>query len=148
MLSVADIVKAVIEKEKGSVKIYEAAMDKVQDPGSRAMLEEILGDARIHLKMFEELRTTGVGEFCPLKVEDLKISEFIKFRNITEFSTVQDVLIFSIKRAQLAAVTYNTIARDVSDPKAKRLFEFLSLEKLKHKHRIEALYDDLIYTED
>lgn len=148
MLSAADIVKVIIEREKGSVKIYEAAMDKVQDPGSRAMLEEIVGDERKYLKMLEELRTTGVGEFCPLKVEDLKISEFIKFGKITEFSTIQDVLIFSMKREQLAAVTYNTIARDVSDPKAKMLFEFLSLEKLRHKHHIEVLYDDLIYTED
>ncbi len=148
MLSMADIVKAVIEREKGSLKVYKAAMDKVQDPASRAMLEEIVGDERKYLKMLEELSTTGVGEFCPLKVEDLKIAEFIKFGKITKFSTIQDILIFSIKREKLAAVTYNTIACDVSDPNAKRLFEFLGLEKMKHKNHIEVLYDDLIYTED
>ncbi len=148
MLSTASIIKAVIEREKESIKVYQAAKDKVQDPASRAMLEEIVSDGWMHLKRLEELGLSGVGETCRLQVEDLKISGLIKSRNLTESSTFQDVLIFSMKREQLAAHTYSTIARDAPDPTVRRLFELLSLEKLNHKHRIEALYDDLVYGED
>lgn len=120
----------------------------MQDPASRAMLEEIVNDGRMHLERLEELGMSGVGELCLLRVEDLKISEFVRSKDITEFSSFQDILVFAMKREQLAAHTYSTIARDAPDPEVRRLFELLSLEKLNHKHRLEALYDDLVYRED
>ena len=148
MLSVADILEAVIEKEKGSARVYETAIDKVRDPASRTMLEQIVGDERAYLKMLEELKTTGLVNFCPLKVEDPKIPEPVEFRDITESSMVGDVLTFSAQRERLAAYAYSAVACDVSDTVVRRLFEFLSQEKLKHRHHIEDLYNELVYTED
>lgn len=148
MLSTPDIIKAVIEREEVSIRVYKTAMDKVQDPVSRLILKQIVGNGQAYLKMLEKLKTNGVGDFCPLRVKDSRISESVEFRGITEFSTAKDVLLFAMEREQLAARTYDAIACDASDPAARRLFEFLSLEKLKHKRRIETLCDDLVHMEE
>lgn len=147
MLSVADILEAVIEKEKWSERVYEAAINKVRDPASRTMLERIVDDERAYLKMLEELKTAGAADFCPLKVEDPKVTEAVEFRDITESSMVQDILTFSAQRERLAAYAYSAIACDVPDPAVRRLFEFLSQEKLKRKHRIEDLYNEFVCAE-
>src|SRR3990167_8769123 len=104
MLSVADILEAVIEKEKGSARVYETAIDKVRDPASRTMLEQIVGDERAYLKM----------------LEDPKIPEPVEFRDITESAMVGDVLTFSAQRERLAAYAYSAVACDVSDPVVRR----------------------------
>lgn len=147
MLSVADSLEAVIEKEKGSAKVYETAANKVKDPVSRAILNQIVGDGQAYLKMLEGLKTSGIGDFCPLRAEDSNISGPAGFRDITESSTARDVLLFAMKREHLAARAYDAIACDASDPEVRRLFELLSLEKLRHKRRIESMYDKLDYKE-
>lgn len=143
-----EIIRGAIEKEEESLKAYLEAILRAEDPASRAMLQEMAEEERKQIIRLKELDTGGVPEVCLLERENLRISEFLNSKDLTGFSTFQDVLIFSMKREEAAVHAYAIMAHLMSDPGARRVFELLVHEEMCHKHKIESLYDDLIYKEN
>ena len=65
-----------------------------------------------------------------------------------EWGGLQDSLIVAMKREQHAVEFYSRMMSVLLDEEAKLLCERLVHEELKHKQRLEILYDDLFYRED
>jgi rubrerythrin len=61
---------------------------------------------------------------------------------------LQNTLVFAMKREQESVEFYSQLMGAFRHEDAKRLCERLVHEELKHKQRLELLYDDLFYGED
>jgi len=74
------------------------------------------------------------------------VSDYLTGGDTLEGAGLQDTLIFAMKREQSAIDFYTRLTGTITDKNAKKLCENLVHEELKHKLRLETLYDDLFYT--
>ncbi len=147
-LTINEILKWAIAQEDHSYKVYNGIIDKIEDPGAKAMLSQLAEEELGHKESLERLDPSKLKDVHPQKIQDLKIAEYLKDRALTEVSTLQDVLVFAMKREKEAHEFYTKLATAVSDSEVKDLLELLAKEELRHKRDVEALYDDVIYQED
>jgi rubrerythrin len=76
------------------------------------------------------------------------ISEYFTGGETLEGAHLQDTLIFTMKREQQSVDCYSRMIGVIIDRDAKRVGQKLVVEELKHKLRLEILYDDLFYGDD
>ena len=81
------------------------------------------------------------------EVPNLRISEYLIGPDTLEGASLQDTLVFAMKREQQSVEFYAKMMSVIRDESAKRLCQRLVYEELKHKFRLEVLYDDLFYEE-
>ncbi len=146
----AELLDSAIYKEIAAQAVYEAAQNKTEDPGAKALLKELAKEEVGHsqrLKKLKEQRTQK-QDWHREEVPNLMISEYLTGADTLEGAGLQDALISAMKREQQAVEFYSRMMGMVRDETAKRLCESLVHEELKHKLRLELLYDDLFYGED
>ena len=76
------------------------------------------------------------------------ISEHLTTSDKLEGTSLQGTLVTAMKREQQAVEFYSRMMSVLRDEEAKHLCESLVHEELKHKYRLEVLYDNLFYRED
>ena len=146
----AELLDSAIYKEIASQAVYEAAQSKTQDPGVKALLQELAKEEFGHTQRLKKLKEKGFQprDWHQEQVPNLKISEHLTGADTIEGAGLQDTLIFAMKREQQAVEFYSKMMGLMRDEAAKRLCESLVHEELKHKLRLEMLYDDLFYGEN
>jgi rubrerythrin len=147
-LTVEEVLRWAIEREDNAYKVYSGILSKIEDPGARAMISQLAEEELGHKARLENLDPSKLRDVHPQKIQDLKIAEYLKNRELTEFSSLQDVLIFAMKREKESHEFYTMLAAAVGDAEVKKLLELLAQEELRHKRDVEAFYDDVIYQED
>jgi rubrerythrin len=146
----AELLETAMYREIASQAVYEAGQEQTTDPGARALMKELAADEKQHTEILRELKDRGwkPGEWHRDKIQDLKISEHLTAPDKLEGATLQDTLAFAIKREQEAMEFYSKMMGSFRSEEAKQLCERLVHEELKHKRKLETLYDDLFYEED
>lgn len=147
-ITVKDVIEWAIEREENAYKLYSGILDKINDPGAKAMISQLAKEELSHKESLEKLSVKKLKNLKAQKIQDLKIAEYLKDRAITEASTLQDVLIFAMKREKEAYDFYTRFAEEIGNPDVKDILEALAQQELRHKRDIEAFYDDVIYQED
>ena len=145
-----ELLDAAMYKEIASQAFYIAGQNKTQDPGAKALMKELAEEELKHLQWLKNLKERGLGKrgWHQEKVPNLMISEYLTGGDILEDASLQDTLVFSMKREQQAIEFYSKMMGVMRDETAKHLCERLVHEELKHKLRLETFYDDLFYSED
>ena len=137
-------------REIASQSVYEAGQEHTNDPGARELMKELAADEKQHAQILRDLKDRGwkPGEWHREKLQDLKLSEYLTAPERLEGATLQDTLAFAIKREQEAMEFYSRMMGSFRSEDTKQLCERLVHEELKHKRKLETLYDDLFYAED
>ncbi|MFC1903969.1 ferritin family protein [Chloroflexota bacterium] len=145
-----ELLDSAIYKEVASQAVYEAAQSKTQDPDARALIKELAKEEHGHAERLKKFKEKGFKkeDWHKKEVTNLKISEYLTAPDSIEGAGLQDLLIFAMKREQQAIEFYSKMTRILRDKDAKDLCESLIHEELKHKLRLELLYDDSFYGED
>ena len=148
---VEDILQKAIRTEEDSYKIYQKALRVVQSESIKELLEELAADEREHRKKLKEMldpekRTEIIEKSQQEKVIDLKLGDYLTPREVHPNATLQDILTVAIHREKDTHKFYKAMA-GITEGEIKTLFEFLANEEIKHKQKIEAIYDDVIYQE-
>ena len=146
----AELIDSDIYKEISSRALYEAAQSTTSDPGARALLKELAEQEARHSELLKNFKEKGlaVKRWHPEKMADLKMSEYLTGSDSLEGAAIQDVLIFAIKREQQSLDFYSRMTEVLRDRPAKELGLRLVQEELKHKIRLELLYDEMFYREN
>ena len=146
----AELLDSAIYKEIASQAVYEAAQSKTEDPGVKALLKELAKEELGHAERLKKLKEQGLSnrDWHQQEIPNLKISEYLTGGEKLEDAGLQDTLIFAMKREQQAVEFYSKMMGLMRDEAAKQLCESLVHEELKHKLRLEMLYDDLFYGEN
>ncbi len=146
----ADLLDMAVYKEIASQALYIAAQDKTQDPAARALLKELAGEELKHSRLVGALKDRGLAkrDWHAKQVPNLKISEYLTGPDTLEGAGLQDTFIFAMKREGQAVAFYSPMMGVMRDEAAKHLCESLVQWELRHKLKLELLYDDLFYKED
>src|SRR5574340_958527 len=98
--------------------------------------------------MLESFDVSKIKKFKPHKIQDLHITEYLVDKDITEVKDSQDLLIVAMKKEQKSYNFYVSLAQSADSTDMKKLCRILAQEELKHKHKLELYYDDIVFRED
>ncbi len=145
-----ELLDTAILKEVAAEALYAASQSKTDDPTAKALMKELAKAEAGHAAKLKQLKEKGFTQkdWRPERVTDLKVSDYLTGGDTLEGAGLQDTLIFAMKREQSSIDFYTRLTATIRDSHAKRLCESLVHEELKHKLRLETLYDDLFYTEN
>ena len=135
-----------IYREIVSQAFYSAGQKQTTDPGAKALMKELAGEEMRHSERLKELKDKGLEKqrWHREGIPDLMISQYLVGGDRLEDAGLQDVLVFAMKREQQAVESYSRMMSMVTDEMAKHLCEQLVHEELKHKLKLEILYDDIL----
>jgi len=145
-----ELLDMAIYKEIAAQALYSAGQSKTDDAGARALLKELAEEEFGHAQRLKKLKEKGpkAPGWHREHVANLMISEYLTGGESLQGAGLQETLIFALKREQQAVEFYSRMMGVLRDKDAKRICEGLVHEELKHKLRLEILYDDLFYKED
>ncbi len=146
----SELLDTAIYKEIAAQAAYIGAQSKADDPGARALLKELAAEELKHSQLLKDFKDKGwqKQDWHPKRVPNLMLSDYLASPDTLEGANLQEVLIFAMKREQQSMEFYSNMMGAMRGTEAKHLCENLVKEELKHKRKLEILYDDLFYAED
>ncbi len=147
-MDVKEIVKQATQQEEMAYKFYTDALKYVKDAAAKVWLKELAGEELKHKEMLQKLDVSKVKQFKPAKIHDLHITEYLVDKDVHEIKDFQDVLIVAMKKEQKAYNFYVGMAKSADSPDMQKICKVLAQEELKHKHKLELYYDDVVFKED
>lgn len=139
-----------IYKEIASQALYEAGQKRTQDPGASALMKELADEEQKHSQWLKEFREKEIEHvrWHHKKVPNLTISEYLTGSESLTGANLQETLVFALKHEQQSIEFYIRMMGSMRDENGKQLCQRLVHEELKHKLKLETLYDDLFYAEN
>ena len=147
-MDVNELIARAAEEEDKSYKFYMDAIDLTEDAAAKIWLKELAEEELKHKEMLQDFDNTKITKFEPGEIQDLRITEFLTDKEVTDIKNFQDVLIVAMKKEQKAYNFYVSMAQSSDSENMKSLCKFLAQEELKHKHKIELFYDEIIFREN
>jgi len=146
--SVDDVVRFAIEKEEKAMDYYQKCSERAGNPGIREFFRDMAVEEQRHRDLLRDLNPSNLGEIKLERVEDLHISEYLIDVAFKDDITYQEALMLAMKKEEKASAFYAAWKERCVHEKTAKLFEMLALEEMKHKRRIETMYDEEILTWD
>ncbi len=144
-----EVLDTAIYKEIASQAMYEAAQQKTGDPGAKELLKDLARQEVKHAEKLKDLKQKGlVKQWYQDEIVDLKVSNYLTGGDTLEGAGLQDTLIFAMKREEESVDFYRRMTGMMREEAAKKLCANMTNEEMKHKKRLETLYDQLFYGED
>ena len=145
-----ELLETAMYKEVAAEAFYSAGQNNTDDPGAKVLMKELAEEEHRHAQMLKELKEEDwmEGQWRREKIPNLMISEYLTGSDKLEGAGLQGTLVTAMKREQHAVEFYSRMMSALRDEEVKRLCERLVHDELKHKYRLEVLYDDLFYQED
>ena len=140
-----------LSMEDRSIQIYTSAQDRVLNPGSRRLLQELVVEENRHknnilqaMRDPEKIREIGLLE---TEIQDLRIVDRLEDVTLSPEADYQQILVYAGKRDKETHDLYIELAKKYKGKEIGKMFAKLAQEELKHKHRIEKEYDNIIMKE-
>ena len=144
--SLQDLLDFAMKREIESQRIYEEVQEKTENSTAKSMLKALALEEQQHIERIRELGgTRASAKFNDTKIVEIKNSSFFDDYAFPEGAELEDVLKFAIKREQASMEFYANIMSAVEGEEAKSICEQLAHDELKHKAKLELMYDDLFY---
>lgn len=138
-----DALDAAVNKEINAVKFYEKAMNIVNYPGAKDMIEDFVKEEKRHVQLLKaakesrEMQNVGKKSLPP----DLELTKFLVDVAITETSTPQEVMIAAMKNEESAIALYAQKVKAFKGTELESVFhELMQMEK-EHKEHLENEYE-------
>ena len=145
-----ELLDTAIYREIASQAFYIAGQRATEDQGAKTLMKELAAEELKHSQLLKYIKEKGLNErsWQRNEVSNLGISEYLTGGETLDGASLQDTLIFAMKREQQSIEFYSRLMSLIQDETAKRTCERLVHEELRHKLRLEIFYDDLFYSED
>ena len=144
-----ELLDAAIYKEIASEALYLAAKNKTSDPGARTLMEELANEEKKHSQWLKDFKDKGAKQKWHRGiVPDLRVSEYLTPPDSLEGAGLQDTLVFAMKKEQQAIDFYSRMTGMLRGSSAKAFCRKLVNEEMRHKLKLETLYDDLFLGEN
>jgi len=142
------IIRQAIAREEDSYALYTKAKEMVRSPHVEGLLGDLAQEELGHKAKLEGLLKKDMERAIARerrdKMVDLKISDYLKPMSLDELVDIQDVLLLAMRKEKEAHDFYAGMA-GLTTGTAKSLFEFLASEELKHKNKVETMYEEIVY---
>lgn len=148
MTTIGEILKFAIQREEEAARAYGELAQTTTDGGLKVLLLDLQADEVNHRNLLRELAGSDDLPQLGSDVPDLKISDYLVDEPINADSRMQDILIFAAKKEAKAAELYDRLLGRSSNPKHRRLFQFLVQQEQKHKLKLEQTYEQQVLQEN
>lgn len=146
--SVDDVIRFAIEKEEKAMEFYKKCSERAGNPGIREFFREMVAEEQRHRDMLRDLNPADLGAMELERVEDLRISDYLMDVAFKDNITYQEALMLAMKKEEKASAFYSAWKEKCMHEETSKLFSMLAVEEMKHKRRIETMYDEEILTWD
>ncbi|MHB0856447.1 MAG: ferritin-like domain-containing protein [Anaerolineae bacterium] len=147
-----NILRTAVQREVDAYNLYHSAAESSDIPHARDLLNDLAAQEVGHRNRLEALLNGQVFKVVSKtqqkKIVDLKITDYLVEEPLSADSDFQNILIVAGKREKASHDLYSALAQVAEDEATIKLFEFLAGEEASHKHRVEALYDKIVYKEN
>jgi rubrerythrin len=146
-----DVVAFAIGREEKARDFYRACADNAKKEGIRDFFSEMAEEEERHRKLLADLDISAEKPFSDLdehgNIKDLRLSDFMIDVKFSPDITYQQALAMAMKKEEKAHKFYEVWKSRCASEKSEKLFSFLAEEELKHKRRLEEIYDSEILQE-
>ncbi len=147
---IKEILDMAIQVKTDAYEFYSTAAKIAKDPSAKELLN---GFADIELKHKEKIEKFDLNEVekehhTVQEIHDFHLDQYLRDKEITPDSTVQDIMVHVMKREQKVYEFYDSMLKAATSIPVINLFEELAAEELANKVKVETEYDDFIYNED
>jgi rubrerythrin len=142
-----DILNAAIDDECAAYELYASTASRTDEPAARELLLELAEEEKRHRELLEEVQPALADAFQPESRPDMKLSDHLQERPLSEDSDLQDVVIYAMHREQQARDFYARMSLAMPDRDLSRLFHNLSVMENAHKARLEEFYEQAFLRE-
>lgn len=141
-----ELLDTAIYKEIASQAFYIAGQKQTRDTGAITLMKELAEEELKHSRLLKQLKDRGFSkeDWHPQRVPDLKMSSYLVGGDTLENAGIQDTLLFAIKREQESVDFYSRMMSVLRDRSARELCSRLVQEEIRHKFKLETLYDDML----
>ncbi len=150
--NVGEILETAKRIEESSYNFYTNAQKVVSLPYLVDQLKELAEMEIDHKKKIEALMEKGAEVVAKgiviERIQDMKLSDYLMPSKIDSKANYQDVLITAMKREDLTHQFYQNLLKGAKNDDLRKVLEYLSIEELKHKNKLQFLYDDIVYKEN
>jgi rubrerythrin len=146
--SVDTVINFAIEKEEKAMDFYQKCADRAKNQGIKKFFLEMAEEEKRHRDLLKGLNPSGLGDIKLEKVEDLRISDYLIDVQFREDLTYQEALTLAMKKEEKAHAFYSGWKNKCMHESTGRLFAMLATEEMKHKRKIETVYDEEILAWD
>jgi len=149
--SAEEVLKLAIQREIEAFNLYTGAAQGVSHADMRKTLLEMAEQERGHRIKLENILAGNVRWAVRMSraqpVADLRLSDHLEGGSVEPNASYQDILLFAAKREKAAYDFYKAMTELIDDVLSANVFEMLANEELKHKSRLEKMYEDEVYQE-
>jgi rubrerythrin len=137
-----NIIDFAIEKEKEAVAFYNDLAAKVKTKALAEELRKIASMEKGHRERLERMDVATAAKTIPRQVMDLHITEYVVAKRPSPDMSWPDIVNIAMHRELASINLYTDLAKLVTDPLAKQLFQTLAAEEQGHKFFFEKMWDD------
>ncbi len=146
-MSSREVLVRAIGKEEEAYFFYELYAGRFENSGSKILLEELAEEELKHKETLKNLDEKKADDFPAEKIQDVHISDFLMRGPMRKDANIQSVLTYAIKEEEDAQRFYSLWVGYVADETVSRILKVLAQEELKHKVRLERMYEDIFLPE-
>lgn len=146
-----EIIRFAIEQEEAAAAFYEGFSTQSKKKEIQQIFVELAKQEKGHKAKLESvLSKHEMPSGKKLYPDpDLKIADYlVEIQGKVEELSYQDALILAMKRELASQKLYQDLLSQATDDELKTVFTYLLDEEKKHKHQLEAEYDDQILKEN
>ena len=143
-----DLIAKAVKKEEEAGKLYTEAAAKAQHAEVKKLFTELAEQEREHKKILLEMDMDKLEKSTPNKISDPRLTQIVEPTSLSDEFTLQEAILFAIKREDEAYNFYKEFAALAEDEKLKNVFENLAAMEMGHKTSLESMYEQNIYNEN
>ncbi len=142
------LISKAIQREEDAYKLYSDAAGMVNRPEVKKLFEDLAKQEMGHKETLSKIDLNAFENTAPEKLSDPNLSHLVEAHSLNEGFTLQDALLFAIKREDESYRFYKEFAQLAEHDALKNVFENLAKMEMQHKTNLEEMYEDKIYQEN
>ena len=146
--TIDDILDFAIAEEQVAIDLYTSLAAKATNPAVRLTFEDFIKEETRHKEVLVKMRKEKHFDLHPLKVQEMKISDYTTKVKSSPDMTYAEALLFAMDKEKAAFKLYTSLANKVENPELKKAFQSLAQEESNHKLHFEVEYDEHVLSED
>lgn len=139
--STKDVVDFALDRETKARDFYKQCMEQASRKEIKDFFRSMADEEESHRQKLLALDTSDLTGAEPAQVEDLQISDFMKDVKFTPDIDYQKALTLAMKKEEKAHEFYSAWQNKCGEAKTSEVFALLAGEELKHKRKLEEMYD-------
>ena len=143
-----DLIAKAVEKEEEANKLYTDAAAKAQHAEVKKLFTELAEQELEHKRILLDMDMDKLEKIAPQKISDPKLTQIVEPTALSDEFTLQEAVLFAIKREDEAHTFYKEFAELAEDSGLKNVFENLAAMEMGHKTSLKGMYEQNIYNEN